>query len=114
MMDETFAFRVNSASGLVEPVAVDDDPASFWVIDEEKTQDGWLEVVHPKGWYSAIVRDDGCIHFYRYHNVPITDPEHDDDELTDYLHICDIDEEIRRLQALKTMARRQFGDWWGE
>ena len=74
------------------------------------------------GWYWAQVRFDGCIHFYRAYNYPIPDDATDvpDDDgpargfMTDYIHICDIDEEIDRLQRLKAAAIAHFGEDWGK
>lgn len=85
-----------------------------WKVVPEKTEDHWLEVVDPDGWYSAVVKWDGCVHFRRYHNIPLQDrpsgKEHM--ELEDYLHMCDIDEEIERLQKLKEAALKHFGEDW--
>lgn len=61
-------------------------------------------------WYEAHVRFDGCIHFYRQHNSPLE--QNKQGELRDYLHICDIEDEIDRLQRLKALAVEQFGENW--
>ena len=69
-------------------------------------------------WYEASVRWDGCIHFSQAGNVPFDD-EHgradgkrDAQACDDYIHICDIDTLIARLQALKAAALQHFeGDW---
>ena len=66
----------------------------------------------PNVWYSAFVKWDGCIELIRYFNVPRDlAPERGDDY--DQIHICDIDETIERLQALKTAAIEHFGADWG-
>ena len=80
----------------------------MWEVVEEKTKEHWLEVKDPEGWYYAIVRFDGCIHFNRCYN----EPESFNDSMTNYLHICDIDEIINRLQELKKAALKHFGENW--
>jgi hypothetical protein len=82
-----------------------------WVVDQEATKPYWLEVQDPEGWYKAIVTSDGCIHLNRYLNIPLPEVE-DEQQLEDYLHICDLDDMIARLQALKTMAQTHFGKEW--
>ncbi len=73
------------------------------------------------GWNWAEVKWDGCIDYYRVVNDPIPDgvtelpPEEEPaGRLIDYMHICDIDEEIERLQKLKAAAIAFFGEDWGE
>lgn len=88
-----------------------------WAVVPEKTTEHWLQVRDPAGWYSAYVRWDGCIGFYRLYNNPLPEGaeaeqarwEEDDH---DYLHICDLDDEIARLQALREAARQHFGPGW--
>lgn len=84
----------------------------MWKINEEETEDGhWLELEDPDGWYKAIVKWDGCVHFNRLHNVPLPETG-EGPQLVDYIHYCDIDEEIKRLEALRDKAREFFGDDW--
>lgn len=80
----------------------------------EKTQEHWLEVEDPEGWYSAAIRFDGCIHFHRYYNTPkhLQTEGDKDSDMTDYLHICDIDDMISRLRTLKALAVAHFGSDW--
>jgi hypothetical protein len=80
----------------------------LWEIDEAKSADHWLELNDPKGWRSAIAKWDGCVHYYRYFNTPRGMDTKNDEEEGDYLHICNIDEEIARLQALKRIAANYF------
>lgn len=84
----------------------------MWEIDKEKTEDHWLEVNDPKGWYHAVVKWDGCVHLNRLHNVPlpITNKH---PQLVDYIHFCNLDEEIERLQNLRDKAKEFFGEDWG-
>ena len=83
----------------------------YWKINEEKTQSHWLVVEDTKGWYSAIVKWDGCVDFTRVHNLPLPIQE-DSNQLVDHIHYCDIDEEIERLIALKKKAIEFFGKDW--
>jgi len=82
----------------------------MWKVIKEKTEDHWLEIEDPEGWYSAVVKWDGCIHFYRHHNEPI--PNTDESDI-DYIHICGVNDFIKRLQALKEEAIKHFGKDWG-
>lgn len=78
----------------------------------EKTEPHWLELVDPEGWYHAIVKFDGCIHFNRYCNIPIHELQPGQEADIDYLHICDLDDTIARLQALRDIAKAHFGEKW--
>jgi len=73
-----------------------------WNIVEK--QDHFLSAKDPDGWYSASVKWDGCIDFTRYFNEP-------NGEMKDSIHICDIDDMIARLQALKQLCiENSFGE----
>jgi hypothetical protein len=51
------------------------------------------------------VKWDDCINLTRYFNVPYpANKQNQTSDLSDGMHICDIDEEIERLQALKKAA----------
>uniref|UniRef100_A0A6M3LDW4 Uncharacterized protein n=1 Tax=viral metagenome TaxID=1070528 RepID=A0A6M3LDW4_9ZZZZ len=82
-----------------------------WIINKEKTQDHWLEIEDEDGWYLAVVKWDGCVNFNRLHNVPLP-VTNDHPQLVDYIHYCDLDEEIERLQLLRAKAKEFFGDDW--
>lgn len=94
----------------------------IWEVIPERTQEHWLEVRDPDGWWEAVVKWDGCIHLHHAGNVPF-DKEHGDSQSSeaerdksacdDYIHLCDIDDAIARLQALKQMALAHFGNWPG-
>lgn len=77
----------------------------FWKIT--KAEDHWLEVEDPEGWYSATIKWDGCVHFNRYFNEPMHSPSRSDEDI-DYIHYCDLEQEIRRLQALLDMGREHY------
>ena len=89
-----------------------------WTPIPGKSTDFWFEVRDPDGWYEAVVKWDGCIHFYQAGNDPFDDENgHSDSERSkeacdDYIHICDIDGHIERLIALKEAALKHFGPTW--
>lgn len=88
------------------------DERPLWVDEPGGTKlDHWIDLRDPEGWYTASVRWDGCIQLYRYWNYP-HEPGVDRDGDCDYSHICDIDDEISRLQALKAKAIEHFGEGW--
>jgi len=89
---------------------VPDQPAA-WVIDTTKTREDRLEIADPEGWWSAIVKWDGCIDLRRYINRSLHEPDRKPDDVDD-LHICELDELIRRLEALRERARQHFGEGW--
>lgn len=84
---------------------------SLWEVVPDKTSPTWLEVKDPDDWYYATVRDDGCLEFMRFFNLPLSFEDRDPDDV-DQVHICEIDEWIRRLEALKAVAVKYFGDKW--
>ena len=90
-----------------------------WEIDQSKTQDHWLELVEKSNgrvYHRASAKWDGCIHYTAWSN------EGEGDTICgpDYIHICDIDEEIDRLKRLKAAAveffkdHHYFNDSWGK
>ena len=80
-----------------------------WKVIDEETEDHFLVVEDPNGWYEAYVKWDGCITYNKLHNVPLPQTgEHP--QLIESIHICDIDEEIERLQELKKVSIKHFGD----
>lgn len=86
----------------------------YWQIKQK--EDHWLDLVDPEGWYDAGVKWDGCVHFNRYFNLPLhlRVTKEDQDELSDYIHICSIDDMINRLTELKQIAQDHFGGDWDE
>lgn len=84
----------------------------MWEIDKEKTKDHWLELKDPEGWWSAIVKWDGCIHLNRYYNEPWGGTSATEKEInTDYIHICDLDGFIKIMEELRDKAKGHFGEW---
>ena len=85
---------------------------AHWRIPKDgKVADHWLDLEDPEGWYKASVRGDGCIHFNRAFNLSYDERKPGDEEAEDYLHICDIDGLIARLQSLKQAALAHFRTW---
>lgn len=72
-----------------------------WQIDES-SQDHWLTLRDPKGVWKADVKWDGCVDLLHQ---------------GDYFHICELDDFIERLQALRKIAVDYFeqkrGEWPG-
>ena len=66
----------------------------------------------PEGWYSAYIKKDGCIDFSRFFNRPLSDPRVDSDDDIDRIHICDLDDLIERLKAIRTVAHLRWGRDW--
>lgn len=88
------------------------EPSSeLWVVVAEETSDTWLSLHDPHGWHTAEMDyANGCVHYRKYANLPFTQSGHP--QMVDYLHICDLDAEIARLQAIKQMAVAHFGEGW--
>lgn len=77
---------------------------SRWKIVPEETHSHVARFLNPATGSTAAVKWDGCTHYYR------RDPAMDEpDEEPCYHHICDLDEEIARLQELKRLALLYFG-----
>ena len=70
-----------------------------------------IQLDDPEGWYSARVKFDGCVDFMRYHNWPKDAAPAGREEDVDYIHICDVDDMIARLQAIKEAAKKHFKEW---
>lgn len=84
---------------------------SEWEFVPEKTNYAWLDVRMFDGngdapAFSAYVKADGCIGFYRHFNGQ------NDAENTDHIHICDVDHMIEVLQKLKAKAKEHYGEDW--
>lgn len=80
-----------------------------------KTYEGSNNVVledEKYGNIQALLKWDGCIDF-RYGWNGIKPGEDKTGENTDYIHICDIDEMIANLQALKEFGKKHFdNEFW--
>ena len=80
-----------------------------WAVVPENTTELWLSLREPDGWYRASVRSDGCLELYRHFNDP--DPKTKESDIAQ-MHICDLDDFIRRLEALRETAKVHFGRDW--
>ena len=85
-------------------------PELGWaIIDEDEYS---LTVEDPEGFYRAVLRFDGCVHYYKWSSVTIHPSgaiiKSDEDET--YIHYCKLEDEIKRLQELLAIARKKFGD----
>lgn len=77
----------------------------------QKANEHLLTLIEPNQWYRADIKWDGCVHFYRSHNGAQLDAIGSLENI-DYIHICEIDDMIMRLQELKRMALEHFGNDW--
>ena len=98
---------------------------ALWEKISAKSHASWLELRDPcqevgstHYWWCADVRFDGCVTLFNAGNVPFGDAyghasdQRDHPACDDSFHICDIDDLIARLQALKTAALEHFGPDW--
>lgn len=83
-----------------------------WTVIPADTHEAWLELLDPEGMYRAGVRFDGCIHFWKAGDNTLTNAPIRNEDHADYIHICDVDEMIARLQSIKARAKAHFGDEW--
>ena len=72
----------------------------MWTKIPEKSSEHWAEFRDPEGRYGATVKWDGCIEVSRAVEVRFA------------LHICDLDDHIARLQALRAAVVQHFGEGW--
>lgn len=85
--------------------------AQFWELNEAKSSEYFAEFLDAQmgdpgsRWWSAGVKADGCVNLYRYHNEPMGQTKPDN---IDYMHLCDLDETIARLTALRDAAKDYF------
>lgn len=86
-------------------------------------EDHWIDLAHKPDsdgnyWMHAAVKWDGCIHLHVVANLPLNVTERFGDhktehpQLVDYLHICDLEEHIKDMQALLSAAKAHFGGDW--
>ena len=85
-------------------------PEPGWIKTEEDEYS--LTVEDPEGFYKAVLRFDGCVHYYKWSLVAIHPSgaiiRSDEDET--YIQYCELEGEIKRLQELLKIARNKFGD----
>jgi len=100
-------------------------PDPLWEINQQLTDASTLAIKCPDGWWEAFVRWDGCFNLHQAGNVPFSDEyghswgtcwngkERDPVACDDYIHICDLDDYIKRLQTLRDEAVKYFIHWPG-
>lgn len=71
-----------------------------------------LHLADPEKWWACTVKFDGCVDLTKYFNRPASEQTEEED--CDCMHICDIDEHIEMLKALKKKAIEHFGTQWPE
>ena len=81
-----------------------------WNKDESRSDDSSLYLSDPEGWYKADVSLYGCVDLAKCSN----EPGFENEDMISYFHICDIDDMIERLQAIKVKAIEHFGEEWPE
>lgn len=75
-----------------------------WTRREVCSDDDMLVLDDPEEWRTARVTVFGCVEYTR---ILKRDPP--ENQMT--IHICDVDDEIERLQQLKDQARQHFRVW---
>jgi len=76
---------------------------TYWQRDEKKD---YCLLADPEKFMRAYVRADGCLNLLFYNDEWLFDH---DRHSYDW-HICEIDEAIERLQAIKEMAVKYFAE----
>ena len=72
--------------------------------------DATLEIAYKEDGhtlYTAFAKRDGCVDFTRYFNGSKESQSSPD---FDKIHFCELDEEIRRLMALRNVIQSTFGE----
>lgn len=109
------------AKGQAHVTELSDPPMWEKVPSKEAQLEGVVvEFVDPNGWRRARVKWDGCIDLHTYANTPLTIRGKGEEDSCDcYIHICDIDDFMLELEALRTAAQKHFDehnpgcDGWG-
>ena len=83
----------------------------LWEVDKEQTNEYVLFLREPDDWYEAYVKWDGCVNFYQAYNNPLPEKIENLDDIG-YLHICDLEAHIKRLQDIHKKALEHFGQDW--
>jgi hypothetical protein len=87
----------------------------LWEVDQLKTNEYRLELHDPDDWYEAGVRWDGCVDLYQSSNRRLSEQKINlNNPDVSYIHICDIDDFIKRLQDIKQKAIEHFGPHWSD
>ncbi len=91
---------------------------SGWLIDpkQDLSMNHWVDLRFVEGtdegdqhWFAASVKWDGCIHFHKAYNYPFGEfAKNEPEGNQDYIHICDLDDYIEKLIALRVAAKKYF------
>jgi len=87
---------------------------NIWQIKKIGAENCWITFESPDGYWRAEIVRSGCIDINHSFNVPLQDDNCESvlQRLIDYIHICNIDDMIARLEALKAAAQDFFGEDW--
>ena len=81
--------------------------SDYWKVDDGETQEHWLVLKSvDSDEYRAVVKWDGCIHYESFSGGEVTDDNRE------YIHYCNLNDEISRLMDLRRQARKHFGKDW--
>jgi hypothetical protein len=87
----------------------------YWeVVKTNKTSDGTTVSINvvDKEYRNASVwfKWDGCVDYHKFENGFTVDdkPSKEKSETSQYIHICELDEMIERLQEIKKIAEQYF------
>lgn len=83
----------------------------LWEVDKQDTNEYVLHLGDPNDWHKAIVKRDGCVDFIQSFNNPLSSARSQD---IDYIHVCDLEDLIKRLQEIQKKAVAHFGEHWGD
>jgi len=84
----------------------------------KRLDDGKPYAIEVRNEYNDLkihIKWDGCIDISKYWNG--TSPENNDEDNTDYIHVCEVKEFIKELQSVvniaeKNFSKDNFNDYW--
>ena len=83
---------------------------------QRNKDEGSTTLVDKERGFKAMVKFDGCIHLNTSNIVEWDDEDEEsvfnDENNSDYVHICDIDRMINFLTELREQAKLHFGSNW--
>lgn len=85
--------------------------SELWDTDQAQTDEYVLHLRDPENWYEAGVKWDGCVNFYQGMNERLPEQIVNLDDMQ-YIHICDLEVHIKRLQEIHKKALEHFGQDW--
>lgn len=84
-------------------------------IEVQDKEESHIKFVDRGHGFIAVAKFDGCIHLNHSNEVCWEDGEEEkilQDDQTQYLHICDVDQMIDFLTKLREQAKSHFGQNW--